>query len=331
VLLARRRPRSPDEPPVWCAHVLTGAPGAIQFETDRRVFLGRSRTPRSPQAMETDLSGSVGCVLDPVFSLRCSGSIPPRARMDFAFITLAGDSRDAVLALAAKYKRREAVARAFEMAWTHAQLEFRFLQIGPGAAHRYQELANLLIYPNSRLRPSAARLAQSRLGQSALWGLGISGDLPILTVTAADSSALTLVHDALAAHAYWRLRGFRADLVILNQEAAGYDRPLHQHLQRQIDAYSREAGTDRPGGVFLRDSYTVSDEQQRLILEASRAVLSGSRGSLERQLRGISENPRGEVFVPRGGGKEERCSDIRSNKRRMREQVRIKDRKKLGD
>ena len=124
-------------------------------------------------------------------------------------------------------------------------------------------------------------------------------------MTVADSSALSLVHDVLAAHAYWRLRGFRADLVILNQEAAGYERPLHHQLQRQIDAYSREAGTDRPGGVFLRDSYTVSEEHQRLILEASRAILSGSRGSLERQLRGISENPRGEVFVPQGGGKEE--------------------------
>jgi cyclic beta-1,2-glucan synthetase len=305
VLLARRRPRSPEDPPVWCAHVITGAPGAIQFETDRRMFLGRSRTARSPKAMETDLSGSVGCVLDPIFSLRCSGSIPPRARIDLAFATLAAGSREGALALAAKYKRREAVARAFEMAWTHAQLEFRFLQIGPGAGHRYQELANHLIYPNSRLRPSAARLAQNHLGQPALWGLGISGDLPILTVTVADSSALPLVHDALAAHAYWRLRGFRADLVILNQEAAGYDRPLHHQLQRQIDAYSREAGTDRPGGVFLRDSYTVSEEQQLLILEASRAVLSGSRGSLERQLRGIGENPRGEVFVPLGGGKEE--------------------------
>jgi cyclic beta-1,2-glucan synthetase len=62
VLLARRRPRSPDEPPVWCAHVITGAPGSIQFETDRRAFLGRSRTPQSPKAMETDLDGSVGCV-----------------------------------------------------------------------------------------------------------------------------------------------------------------------------------------------------------------------------------------------------------------------------
>ena len=305
VLLARRRARSPDEEPVWCAHVITGAPGAIQFETDRRAFLGRSRAARVPKAMDTELSGSVGCVLDPIFSLRCSGSILPRGRIELAFVTLAAESREAALALAAKYKRREAVARAFEMAWTHAQLEFRFLQIGPGAAHRYQELANHLIYPNSRLRPSAARLAQSHLGQSALWGLGISGDLPILTVTAADSSALALVHDALAAHAYWRLRGFRADLVILNQEGAGYDRPLHHQLQRQIDAYSREAGTDRPGGVFLRDAFTVSEEQQLLILEASRALLSGSRGSLERQLRGVSENPRGEPFVPVGGGKEE--------------------------
>jgi len=250
VLLARRRPRSPEEPQLWCAHVIIGAPGGVQYETDRRAFLGRSRTNHSPKAMETDLAGSEGAVLDPIFSLRCSGTIPPRGRLELTFVTMAGDSREAVLALAAKYKRREAVTRAFEMAWTHAQLEFRFLQIGPGAAHRYQELATHLLYPNPRLRPSAARLAQNHLGQSALWALGISGDLPILTVTVADSTGLPLVHDVLAAHAYWRLRGFRADLVILNQESVGYDRPLHQQLQRQIDAYSRDAGTDRPGGVF---------------------------------------------------------------------------------
>jgi cyclic beta-1,2-glucan synthetase len=127
-----------------------------------------------------------------------------------------------------------------------------------------------------------------------------------VTVTVADSTGLPLVHEVLAAHAYWRLRGFRADLVILNQESMGYDRPLHQQLQRQIDAYSRDAGTDRPGGVFLRDAYAVSEEQQLLVQAVSNVVLSGSRGSLERQLRGgAGENPRREIFTAVGGGPEE--------------------------
>ncbi|HEY2842814.1 MAG TPA: glucoamylase family protein, partial [Bryobacteraceae bacterium] len=305
VLLARRRPRSPEDPPVWCAHMIVGAPASVQYETDRRTFLGRGNAGRQPQALTAELSCSTGCVLDPIFSLRTSAVVLPRGRLELSFLTLAGESREAVMSLAAKYRHREAVLRAFEMAWTHAQLEFRFLQIGPGAAHRFQELASHLLYPNPALRLSAARLARNQLGQSALWGLGISGDLPIVSVTIADAAALPLVRDLLLAHSYWRLRGFRADLVILNQETGGYDRPLHHQLQRQIDAYSRDAGTDRPGGVFLRETAILTEEQTGGVLADSRAVFSGTRGSLERQLRVLGDTLPAEPFVPTRAGAEE--------------------------
>jgi cellobiose phosphorylase len=49
-----------------------------------------------------------------------------------------------------------------------------------------------------------------------LWAYGISGDLPIVLITIAESRNLPLVRDVLLAHAYWRLRGFKADLVILD-------------------------------------------------------------------------------------------------------------------
>ena len=305
VLLAHRRPRSPEDPPMWCAHMLVGTPASVQYETDRRAFLGRGNTTRQPQALTADLSCTVGCVLDPIFSLRTSAVILPRGRLEISFLTFAGESREAVVNLAAKYRHRESVTRAFDMAWTHAQLEFRFLQIGPGAAHRFQELASHLLYPNPALRLSPARLARNQLGQAALWALAISGDLPIVSVTVADAAALPLVQDLLLAHSYWRMRGFLADLVILNQESGGYDRPLHHQLQRQIDAYSRDAGTDRPGRVFLRETSTLTEEQAGLVLAASRAVFGGARGSLERQLRAPLDSPPAEPFVPLRAGAEE--------------------------
>lgn len=305
VLLAHRRPRSPQDPPMWCAHMLVGTPASVQYETDRRTFLGRGNTTRQPQALTADLSCTAGCVLDPIFSLRTSAVILPRGRLEISFLTFAGESREAVANLAAKYRHRESVTRAFDMAWTHAQLEFRFLQIGSGAAHRFQELASHLLYPNPALRLPPARLARNQLGQAALWALGISGDLPIVSVTVADSGALPLVQDLLRAHSYWRMRGFLADLVILNQEIGGYERPLHHQLQRQIDAYSRDAGTNRPGGVFLRETSTLTEEQAGLVLAASRAVFAGARGTLERQLRPPLDSPAAEPFVPLKAGAEE--------------------------
>ena len=304
VLLAHRRPRSPEEPPVWAAHVLVGAIGGIQFETDRAKFLGRAKTPESPDALRRELSGSAGTVIDPIFSLRCRSTVEPRERVEISFLTIAADSREALLSLIAKFRRADSVARAFEMAWTRAQLEFRYLGIGPTAAHRFQDLASHLLYPNPRLRLPPDRLSRNRLGQAGLWQYGISGDLPMLAVTVSESRNTALVRELLLAQTYWRLRGFKADLIIFNQESPSYDRPLHQQLTRQIEAHSPAEATDQPGGVFLRDWYAMPDEHRDLILASSSVVLSGSRGPLQQQLVAGAENVSAPPFVPAGGQEE---------------------------
>ena len=303
VLIAHRRPRSPGEQPVWAAHLLIGASPPIQFETDRAQFLGRSRTPESPEALLRPLTGSAGAVLDPIFSLRCRAALEPRTRVELTFLTMASSSRDELLALVAKFRRPDSIGRAFEMAWTRAQLEFRYLGIGPSAAHRFQDLASHLLYPNPRLRLPGDRLTRNRLGQPALWQYGISGDLPMIAVSVAEARGTPLIRELLLAQTYWRMRGFRADLIILNQESSGYDRPLHQQLVRQIEAHA--AGTvDRPGGVFLRNWQALTPEDRELILAASSVVLSGSRGPLQQQLVAGSEAGGPPLFVPPGGQEE---------------------------
>src|SRR5665213_789254 len=288
VLIAHRRPRAPGEAPIWTAHILAGTI-ADEFETDRRKFLGRGNTTENAAALRLPLTGSAGTVIDPIFSLRCRMTLEPRDQKEIAFITVAAASREALMLLVHKYTRVEPVGRAFEMAWTRAQLVFRFLGIGPGAAHRYQELASQLLYPNPRLRPSVDRISRNRLGQQTLWSYGISGDLPIVLVTIADLRNMPLLRDVLLAHAYWRLRGFKADLVILNQEGATYDAPLRGQIQRQIEAHAAEAGMDRPGGVFLRDWNAIPEDHRTLLLASAAIVLSGNRGSLQQQLASVAE------------------------------------------
>lgn len=309
VLIAHRRPRDPGDPPIWAAHIMIGATGRIQHETDRALFLGRANGVASPDALRRELSGSTGTVLDPIFSLRCNVSLEARDRVEISLLTLTAASRETLLALIDKYKRPESVARAFEMAWTRAQLEFRYLGIGPAAAHRFQELASHLLYPNARFRPLSERLMQNRIGQSALWTYGISGDLPMLVVTIGDARSLPLIRELLLAHTYWRLRGFRCDLIILNQETASYDRPLNIQLQRQIEAHGAEGGADKsgakPGRVYLRDWNAIPEEHRNLMLAAASVVLSGQRGSLKQQLAGASEYHPPAAFLPSGNSQEQ--------------------------
>ena len=305
ILIARRRPRSPDEPPVWTAHFMVGASGKLQSETDRAKFLGRGNPVEFAEALRRPLSDSAGIVLDPLFSLRFRVAIEPLNQLEFVMVTLAANSREEILALVAKYRRPESVTRAFEMAWTRSQLEFRYLGIGPAKGHRFHALASNLLYPNPSLRLPGLRMERNQLGQSALWGYGISGDLPLLTVIIADSRALPLVRELLLAHTYWRMRGFQADLIVLNQEGPSYDHPLHHQLQRQIDAHTGNVRDNQRGGVYLCDWHAMPEAHVDLLLAASRVVLSGSRGSLQQQLAIASKVPEQPEFVRTGNSAEE--------------------------
>ena len=189
-LLAFRRLRSPNDAPIFAAHVVAGnepAIQAVQYETDRRRFIGRGRTLRNPQALEGDLSNSAGSVLDPMFSLRYQISLQPGQRVQIAFVTAIADNREKAVSLIEKYRDLSSSQRALEMAWTHTQLELRYLRIHQEETQLFQKLASRVLFPHAQLRPSAHRLRLCRGQQSNLWAYGISGDLPIVVVSVADS------------------------------------------------------------------------------------------------------------------------------------------------
>jgi cyclic beta-1,2-glucan synthetase len=286
-LLAFRRPRSPEEQPMFVAHrFATAQPsgGPMQFETDRRRFIGRGRTPANPMGLAQPAGNSQGCVLDPIFSLRESVVLEPGERLQLSLVIAAGDSRDKVLSLAGKYGDPLAIDRAIDFNWAAAQLELRSLRIQPDDARQFQKLANHLLYVNPLLRPSPERLEENRKGQAGLWPYGISGDLPIALVTIGESSDLGLIRQMLQAHSYWRKHGFWADLVILNEEAGGYERPLKEELERLIRAFAMYTGVDQPGGIFLRHADQIPKEDLSLLKSAASVVLVAARGALPQQL-----------------------------------------------
>ncbi|HZJ00680.1 MAG TPA: glucoamylase family protein, partial [Gemmatimonadaceae bacterium] len=244
VLIARRRQRSPDDPTVWAACVLLGVKGSVEYETDRRKFLGRMNSLTNADALKEPLQGTSGAVLDPIFSFRARLVLEPREQTHVSLVLIAATTRAELMTAVTEFQRPHAGGRAFEMAWNRAQLEFRHLRISPQAANVYQELASHLLYPNPRLRTSGIRQVPQR-GQRDLWRYGISGDLPLLVVTIADSQGLELIRQIMLGHAYWRMRGFEADLVILNREATSYDAPLQKTLTRLMQAHSGDEGSGR--------------------------------------------------------------------------------------
>lgn len=284
-LLAFRRSSVDLEPSVWAGQVLASEKARKPtFETSRMHFIGRGRSLDSPAAMSRYLSNTSGPVLDPVFCIRQEVTLEPAEKTRLAVVTLAADSRARAEQLIDKYSDVEAADRAFELAWTHSQLNLRFLRIQHEDAQRFQELAASMIYPNQTLRPRSERLRRNIFGQSRLWAFGISGDLPICALVVSDPLDLGTVREVLLAHTFWNERGFKSDLVILNTEALGYDQPLQQRLAKMVQIHSMHSGIDRPGGVFLRSTEHLSGDDFTLILSVARVVIFASRGSLSRQL-----------------------------------------------
>ena len=288
-LLARRRPRSSEDEAVWACHVIAASTQTIvgmQFETDRARFLGRGRTTAEPVAVMEDrpLSNTVGPVLDPIFSLRCRVRLAPNETAQIVFTTGVAQSRDKAIMLAEKYRDPGIFERESRLAWTRAQVEMNHLHIDPDEAHLFQRLAGRILYPDSSLRPSAHVLALNKLGQSGLWPHGIGGDLPIVILRLEREEDVPMARQLLRAHQYLRSKGLQFDLVILNDHPTGYAESLHDSLQMSVRTSGTPGLLDKPGGIFIRRSDQIPEEERILLHAVAPVVIVSERGSLEDQL-----------------------------------------------
>ena len=296
-LLATRRRRSPGEPEIWAAHlaVVEGdTVGDGQYETDRARFIGRGRGIRKAICVteRQALSGTVGTVLDPIFSLRRRVRIPPETTVRVAFWTLVSSSRGEMLDLVDKHLDPTAYERAVTRAWTQAQVQLRHLGISTDEAHLFQRLANRVLYSDPTLRPSSEILKLNASGPSVLWPQGISGDLPIVLIRIDEVEDLEIVRQLLRAHEYWRMKQLAVDLVIMNERPSSYIQDLQTTLEAMVRASrsrSALAGEEVRGTVFVVRADLLSLEARIALQAVSRAVLLSRRGSLAEQVKRVRE------------------------------------------
>jgi cyclic beta-1,2-glucan synthetase len=273
-LLAMRRPRSMTDKPTWCGHVVATASqsGAVTCETDRARFIGRGRSAQYPVALDetSDLSGTVGAVLDPIFSLRTRVLVAAGRSAEVTFTTFFADDREQAMQLADLYHDPYSARRALDLSWAHAQAELRELGTTPGDAALYQELAGHLLYSHPGFKGIEPKGEENQLGQPELWGLGISGDLPILLATLETADGLSSVRQLLKVHHYWRLKGLPCDLVFLNEHPPTYLQELNDELLSTVMASSEAAFLDRPGGIFIRRADVLRPEDIKLLYSLAR-------------------------------------------------------------
>ena len=288
-ILCTRRPRSEYEAMPWMFHLMAlhgGTAGKVSYETDRLQFIGRGQSLVAPHAMTgTDmLSGSSGSVLDPIAAIRYQITLEPEQSAVIDIVSGVAEERAAALHLIDKYQDRHLADRVFELAWTHTQVILRQLNATESDGQLYGRLANSVIYSNSLLRADASVLIKNRRGQSGLWGYAISGDLPIVLLQIGNPEHINLVRQLVQAHAYWRMKGIAVDLVIWNEDRAGYRQVLQDMIMGLIASGMDAHTIDRPGGIFVRMADQIPNEDRILLQSVARAIITDGRGTLAEQI-----------------------------------------------
>lgn len=288
-IFSTRRPRSEDELPPWMFHrmdILDCDVLAVSYETDRMQFIGRSRSLVHPQAMDqADLSGNEGAVLDPIMAIRYRIKIRPNKTATFNLIYGISETKEGSEALMHKYADAHLKKRAFELFWTHNQVLLRQINASEAEAQLYTRLASSVIFANPAFRANTDLIRSNKGSQPGLWSQSISGDLPIILLHIHDEENIEIVQQLVKAHAYWRLKGLYADLVIWNENPGTYRQQFHEQI---LGLVTNETGTQQSqqklGSIFVKMVDQLSTEERILFESVARIILHADKGSLSEQV-----------------------------------------------
>jgi cyclic beta-1,2-glucan synthetase len=290
-IVCTRRSRTPHEKNPWMFHLLSlerdGIIPDVSFETDRMKFIGRGRTTVNPIAVEKGgrLSGSEGFVLDTIASIRCILILKPGETATVGFVTGIAETRSESLALIEKYQDRRLADRVFELAMIHDRVTLQQLNVTETDAQVYGKLAGSILYTNNSRRANPAVLMKNNRGQSGLWAYSISGDIPIVLLRISDQSKIDIAVKCIQAHAYWRRRGLKVDLVIWNEDFSGYRQNLGDLIMGLISSEPDSSSYDRLGGIFLKYPDQMTEEDRILMLSAACVIITDGGGTLAEQIR----------------------------------------------
>ena len=290
-VLVRRRPRDThaNVPHLVCRFVGEQGPVTpVQVDTSREATLGRGRNLQQPLHLEGGALGNTqGNVPEPAVCMRTVIAVPAGGSVSLSFLLACGWERGKALATADALTAPGAVERAFEMSWTQEQANMRYLGVKPNQLRLFADMGSYVLYSMPGVRARLGALDGVRRGQSALWELGLSGDLPIIVLKMSDLEHLESARHLLLAHTWWRFKGISVDLVLLNEYGNDYRRPLHDRLHDTILSSHDRDYLNKRGGIHLLTASQIKPETMTTLLAVARCILQAGQ-PLTAQLRPIS-------------------------------------------
>ena len=256
-LLFERQPRLPTEQRLLAAHFLAETDPQvvdIRLSTDRQHWRGRNRDASHPlasfdPALQTapEPQEWLDTGLDPVCALAVTLRMVPGAKAQLTFATAASDNPGTLHAVIDKYRQASHIKRASLMSATLTGIRLRALRISAEDIAAMQTLTTALVL--SLTRPLSTTMdfedaATDRCDRRTLWRFGISGDRPIILISAGVPQGLGLLRSISQILSLWSWGGVACDLVMLNAEPTSYLMTLQREMMALRDRHISDNGAN---------------------------------------------------------------------------------------
>ena len=291
-LLFERKPRLPTEQGLQAAHFLAASDPQVQdvrVQTDRQRWLGRNQSASQalasfdalPQA-SSDQAVELDTGLDPVCALSVQLRIAPHGKARLTFATAASDNGGTLRAVIDKYVQPSHIERASLMSATLSSIRLRALRISAENFAAIQTLTTALVFSLTRAQAEVVLLNGAAIevcDRRLLWRFGISGDHPIVLVSAGVMQGQGLLRSLAQALSLWSWGGIGCDLVVVNTEPASYLMALQREIVALRERYVSDSGENstRTGpwvtGFYVLRADELSPEELSTLRACARVRL----------------------------------------------------------
>lgn len=291
IFLAKRRSKKGEQP--YLIHMVrTGAkePVKVEYENDRKKFIGRNHTLENPEAVVKSItfSNHSGFCNDPIMSLRIKILVAAGETVCVSFVTGVCESREEAIKLSEELNICYRIDDIMEKFRLQKDIELKYLEITRSQMNAFQDLISPIFYPSAAYRGPEGRIRRNFKNQSFLWRFGVSGDNPILLLRVKSLEEEGIIKDVLKAYEYLRLNRVMVDLVILIEAKHGYLQEVADLINDMTSSMRIHEQENAKPSFFVIYTYQMIPAEIDLLYTVARVVFSEKTGVYFRTVKEIT-------------------------------------------
>ena len=254
--------------------------GETEYEISKEKFIGRNNLD-IPEAIRNSvpLSKKIGLTTEGIVALKNTIKILPESKGYIDFLISVEYEKEIAEKNINKYSITENVTKEFEIVRAKTDAELRYLEMKGRNIDIYQTIASYIIFDTPFHKKVKNKSCQ--YNQCDLWKYGISGDLPIITITIKYLNDVYVIKEVLKMYEYLRTKNLKTELVIIDEEKYSYENYLKNEIENAIQNSQLAYLKNIFGGIFTLSRAEMNQQDLEMIKFISIFVIDAHLGNLE--------------------------------------------------